>query len=323
MTFSPIPSAFLEGLSLYENYILVGHEQPDADCLCSQLGLASFLRTKGKNVRLLAQKPFSRPEISHLDPLFESDWQNISNDGRTLLVLLDLSDIQRTGFPPEVLEAFPLMIIDHHASGNQKGQYCYTDPQSPSTTLMVQKIWEQAGLKPDEETSRYLFLGFATDTGFFRHLESGTEEVFLAVSGLIKQGASPNRTYRQISSGRELGTRRLMGRIMDRCRFYCGNRILISWEDEKDRTELETDERDSDKLYELLQSVEGCEAVALLRMEKENKCIIGLRSNNHIDVGRIASTLGGGGHKKAAGCSRQGSLEEIKRRLIPLFEEQL
>ena len=189
--------------------------------------------------------------------------------------------------------------------------------------LLVQKIWEKSGLVPDQNTCEALFFGFATDTGFFRHLEDGTEEVFQAVASLIKGGASPNRTFRQISAGRTLGTRRLMGRIMERSRFYCDNRILISWEDAKDREELGTGERDSDKLYQMLQSIEGCEAVALLRMESENRCIVGLRSNNHIDVGRIASALGGGGHKKAAGGAAEGTLEEVKTRILALFEEQL
>ncbi len=308
---------------MYETYILVGHEQPDADCLCSQIGLASLLKKMGKQVHLLAAKPFDRPETLSLEHLFESDWSALHPDKKTLLVLLDLSDINRTGLPAEELKKLPLMVIDHHASGREEGTYRYVDPQSPSTTLLVQKIWRESGMAPDSATCEALFFGFATDTGFFRHLEDGTEEVFLAVADLIKGGASPNRTFRQISAGRTLGTRRLMGRIMERCRFYCGDKILISWEDPKDREELGTGERDSDKLYQMLQSIEGCEAVALLRMERENKCIVGLRSNNHIDVGRIASALGGGGHKKAAGGAVEGTLEEVKKRVLALFEEQL
>ena len=41
MNFSEVPSSLKEGFSLYDTFILVGHEQPDADCLCSQIGLAA------------------------------------------------------------------------------------------------------------------------------------------------------------------------------------------------------------------------------------------------------------------------------------------
>ena len=322
MTFTPVPSSLMEGLFFYDSYILLGHEQPDADSLCSQLGLAALLEKKGKRVHLLAAKPFTRPETLEMESRFTTEW-DFTPDGKTLLVLLDLSDPARTGFPLEELEKFPRMVIDHHASGRDEGLYRYVVPQSPSTTLLVQKIWEEAGMSLDKEISSLLFFGFATDTGFFRHLEDNTGEVFDAVSRLIRQGASPNRTYRQISAGRKLSTRRLMGRILERSRFYCSNRIIISWEDARDREELGTDERDSDKLYQLLQSIDGCEAVALLRMEDDKHCIVGLRSNNQVDVGKIASILGGGGHKKASGCSVEGNMDEVREKVLALFEEQL
>ena len=322
MKFSPVPSAFLEGFASFEHFILLGHEQPDADCLCSMLGLESFLKKQNKKVTLLAQKPFTRPETLSLENRFTAKWEH-ENDGKSLVVLLDLSDPERTGFSAEKIHQYPLMVIDHHDSGKSVGEYRYVDPGSPSTTLLVLKIWEAAGLEPDRETAEQLFFGFSTDTGFFRHLEESTEEVFLAVSTLIKLGASPNRTYRMMSGGRQLATRRLMGRILERSRLYCDGRILLSWEEQKDREELGTDERDSDKLYQLLQSIEGCEAVALFRMESGNKCIVGLRSNNDIDVGRIASALGGGGHKKAAGGVAEGTMEEVKARVLTLFQEQL
>lgn len=322
MTFSKIPSCIREGFDSYKNFILIGHEQPDADCLCSQLGLAALLKRLNKNVRIVAKGPFSRPETRELESLFETNWSYPSPAG-TLLILLDCSDISRTGYPIEELEPFDLMIIDHHASGSAAGKYRYIDAASPSTTLLIQGLWDDYKEKPDEETSTYLFFGFATDTGFFRHLEGATGAVFNRVAKMIDNGASPNAVYRRINSGRELGTRRLMGRLLDRARFYCDNRVLISWEDKNDRDELGVDDRDSDRLYQLLQSVAGCEAVALLREDSDTFTIIGLRANNHFDVGSIASELGGGGHIKAAGCAVETGREAATARVLELFKKQL
>lgn len=322
MIFSEIPSCIREGFNSYKNFILIGHEQPDADCLCSQLGLAALLKQLDKNVRLIAKGPFTRPETRDMEEYFETSWSFPSSAG-TLLVLLDCSDISRTGYPVDELEAFDLMIIDHHASGSSAGKYRYIDSASPSTTLLIQGLWDEYGLKPDKETSSWLFFGFATDTGFFRHLEEGTGPAFQRVAEMIDNGASPNGIYRRINSGRELGTRRLMGRLLERARFHCDNKILLSWEDKNDRDELGVDDRDSDRLYQLLQSVAGCEAVALLREESETLTIIGLRSNNHIDVGRIASALGGGGHIKAAGCAVETDRTAAEARVLELFREQL
>ncbi|MDC7239934.1 MAG: DHHA1 domain-containing protein, partial [Spirochaetales bacterium] len=272
--------------------------------------------------RVIARGPFTRPETRDLEPLFETTWSWPSPAG-TLLVLMDCSDISRTGFLVEELEPFDLMIIDHHAAGSSSGKYRYIDAKSPSTTLLVQGLWDEFGEKPDAETSSLLFFGFATDTGFFRHLEGGTGPVFNRIAEMIDNGASPNAIYRRINAGRELGTRRLMGRLLERARFHLDNRILISWENKEDRDELGVEDRDSDRLYQLLQSVAGCEAVALIREESPTLCIVGLRSNNHVDVGTIASKLGGGGHTKAAGAAVEGPRDEVTDRLLKLFAEQL
>jgi len=322
MTFAPIPSSIREGFSSYKKFILMGHEQPDADCLCSQLGLAAMLRALGKDVRVFAKGPFSRPETKDMESLFETSWSFPSNSG-TLLVLLDCSDISRTGFPIDELDVFDLMIIDHHAAGGSNGKYRYIDAASPSTTLLIQGLFKEYGLEPDEETSDFLFFGFSTDTGFFRHLEKESGPVFGRVAELVDLGASPNRTFKKINGGRDLASRRLMGRLLERARFFCDSKIIISWEDKNDREELGVDDRDSDRLYQLLQSVAGCEAVALLREESSTLCIIGLRSNNDIDVGRIASALGGGGHVKAAGCAVEADRGTAQQRLIELFMEQI
>ncbi len=322
MTFSPVPSCIREGFDSYKTFILIGHEQPDADCLCSQLALAALLKRLGKEVRLFAKGPFNRPEIRELEKHFETNW-SFPDTKDSLLVLLDCSSPDRTGFAVEELEVFDLMVIDHHASGSVAGKYRYVDPASPAATLLVQGLWQEYGLTPDRETAAFLFFGFATDTGFFRHLGEDTGPVFRRVAELADLGASPNALFRRINAGRSLATRRLMGRLLERARLHCGGKVIFSHEDWNDREELETEDRDSDKLYQLLQSVEGCEAVALLRAESPNFTIVGLRSNNYMDVGKIAAQLGGGGHARAAGCGVEAPMEEVKARLLTLFEEQL
>ena len=40
-----------------------------------------------------------------------------------------------------------------------------------------------------------------------------------------------------------------------------------------------------------------------------------LRTNTELDLSRIALAFGGGGHKKAAGCTMTGTVEEIIRQV--------
>jgi phosphoesterase RecJ-like protein len=81
--------------------------------------------------------------------------------------------------------------------------------------------------------------------------------------------------------------------------------------------------RDSDMLYQLLMSVDGVEAAAVVRQSSADQCAIGMRSRDSVDVAKIASVFGGGGHKNAAGACVNGSIADIKQPLLNEFEKIL
>ena len=319
---SPIKiESIIQALDNFDNFIIAGHQEPDGDCLSSQLALSSFLRRKGKSTKLVSAGPFTRPEIKNWEKFFSDTITNRDREGRTLAIVNDCSSPDRTGNLADQLAGLPLMVIDHHSSGDNFGDYRYIDVESPSTTLLIQRIIEESGDEPTEEEAEFIFLGFCTDTGFFRHIGSGKPDVFQTISRLVAAGVSPNATHKVITGGRTHGSRRLLGRILERSRLYYDDRLIISWEELKDRQELETLDRDSDSMYHMLQSIGGIEAVAVIQEEGTNLFSIGLRSNNDTDVGSIAKSFGGGGHQKAAGCTLKGNREDILKILISSFEK--
>jgi phosphoesterase RecJ-like protein len=313
-------SSILRALESYDNFIIAGHQEPDGDCLCSQMALSSFLKRKGKKTQLVSAGPFNRPEIRSWEKFFQSSIEDSDLIENTLGIITDCSSPDRTGPLGDQLEKLPLMVIDHHSAGESFGQYRYIDSNSPSTTLLVQQLIENSGMELTEEEAEFIFLGFCTDTGFFRHIGSGNPDVFQAVSRLVDAGVSPNATHRIMTGGRTHGSRRLLGRILDRSRLYFDGKLIVSWETLKDRAELETEDRDSDSMYQMLQSIGGVESVAVLQEEGESIYSVGLRSNFDIDVGIIAKSFGGGGHRKAAGCTIEGNREEVLDRIIQSFQ---
>jgi phosphoesterase RecJ-like protein len=315
-----LSKSILNALNDFDNYIIAGHQEPDGDCLCSQLALASFLKRKGKNTKLVSAGPFNRPEIKNWEKFFTKTITEKDLEGKTLAIVTDCSSPDRTGSIAEYLEKLPLMVIDHHSSGDNYGEYRYIDSDSPSTTLLIQHIIETSGSEVTEEEAEFLFLGFCTDTGFFRHIGSGKPDIFQAVSRLVDAGVSPNATHRIMTGGRTHGSRRLLGRILDRSRLFYNGKLIVSWELLEDRKELETLDRDSDSMYQMLQSIGGIEAVAVIQEEKENLYSIGLRSNDTTDVGKIAKSFGGGGHQKAAGCTLKGNRKNVMNEIISSFK---
>ncbi len=53
----------IDFLSCFETYLIVGHKEPDGDCIGSQLALARFLQLNTKKTVCISAGPFLRTEI--------------------------------------------------------------------------------------------------------------------------------------------------------------------------------------------------------------------------------------------------------------------
>jgi len=64
--------------------------------------------------------------------------------------------------------------------------------------------------------------------------------------------------------------------------------------------------------------------VAILLTEKDTmEYKVSMRSNDFVDVSRIACFFGGGGHIRAAGCSIKGSAFDVVNNITEHIEKQL
>jgi bifunctional oligoribonuclease and PAP phosphatase NrnA len=66
-----------------------------------------------------------------------------------------------------------------------------------------------------------------------------------------------------------------------------------------------------DSVVEVLRSAAEAEVVASIIQVGERRWRVSLRSNGEVDVGTAANALGGGGHRAAAGFTREGTEQEV------------
>jgi len=311
-----IPANLLFELKQRSSFILIGHKNPDGDCLSSQLALGSFLERMGKEVSLISPGPFDRKEIHEKEKLFLSHIPRNLDKKNSLVIILDCSTIDRIGYLSNEINGYNIAVVDHHNNGSSFGDIKYIKPSAPSVTFLVYEIIKTFNMLPNKKEARLLLFGIATDTGFFRHLESGTEKVFQTVSDLTKQGASPKDAFTEMYGGRSLNSKILLGRLLNRIRTEFNGKLIISYETQEDLTDFGTENRDSDAFYQQIQGVENVEVIVLVRYENENEISVGLRSKHYADIGSVAKSFGGGGHKKAAGFTWNGTPDEITTKLI-------
>jgi len=299
----------------HRSFLVLGHKEPDGDCISSQLAFATLLRALGKEPSLYSAGPFDRPEITQLASQFSADVPAAKRAG-SAVVILDCSTPDRTGSLGGQVEGLPTLVIDHHSAGEEFGTARMVDSSAPSTTMLVLSLFEAFRKVPDRATAQLLLFGLCTDTGFFRHLAAGSQETYRSIARLAELGTSTAEVYMLVFGGRELSSRKLLAEMLLRVESYAGGRLLVTWQTTEDRQRLEAHQRGEDELYRLLQTVSGNSVVALLKQEGEGRFSVGLRSGPGVDVGALASTFGGGGHRQASGFDIQGTLESVKNSVV-------
>lgn len=312
-----VPQELIAFLNSHRIFLIAGHKEPDGDCIGSSIALSLFLRRLGKETVLLSAGPFQRSEIRMYEPLFSAEVPaslKACPEG-VGVVIVDCSSMERTGDLAEQLEGFPVIYIDHHATNTVKtsGSLVYTE--APSATFVIQSIIEKMTGGVTREEAEMLFFGLCTDTGFFRHLDERSGEVFMYAARLVQAGANPKYMFAAMNGGKSFGSRTLISRVLARMKPYYDGRLIVSFETYQDKLEIGVENRDSDMVYQLIQSIAGVKAICIVRQDTETHCSVGFRSLDTVDVSGIASSFGGGGHKQAAGLYIEGTVEQ----LIPLF----
>ncbi len=316
-----IPQDALDFLQRHESFLLIGHLEPDGDCLGTQLALRSLLLRLGKQAWALQDGPFDRPESREYEKLFQAEVPSGLDPEKTAVIVLDCSTPDRVSERYKPLLSRPVLVIDHHAAGEKFGTVRFVEPTAASTTSLVTRLYHSLGEVPTSQEAAWLFFGLATDTGFFRHCEKGFAEVFSTALFLVEHGASPKAAYQAMFGHRSFSQRKLLGKLLQNAESLHNGRLVITCQTLQEKEEAGPHVRSSEELYSLFQTVEGVEVIVFLREESPNLVSVGLRSLNCFDVAEIARRYGGGGHHLAAGFNFQGTLADARIQLLSQFEK--
>jgi len=317
-----VPEELVNFIKTGSKFIVAGHKEPDGDCVGSQLALRSALLRLGKEAIVCSAGPFKRIELKEYSKQFvaippETDRKE------TKVIIVDCSGKERTGDLNETLSEFPCAVIDHHAavthSPSTKEAPVYVDSNAPSCAVLIYKLILTLGLDFTEEEASLLLFGICTDTGFFRHLTENNAAIFEYTAKLISCGASPKKTFYKINGGKSLSSRILLGNILSRTESHFDGRLLFSYETLSESETFGFEGRDSDSLNQMLLAVDKVEAVVIIRQELVDNCTVSFRSIDKIDVSKIAASLGGGGHKNAAGLAIKGEIPSVKQKILDSF----
>ena len=68
--------------------------------------------------------------------------------------------------------------------------------------------------------------------------------------------------------------------------------------------------------------IDGVDVAVVLKCKEPELCRVSMRSK-HVDVSRVATLFGGGGHVRAAGCTLMQPFEEARKTIMTAIERAI
>lgn len=285
-----------------KNILVVSHISPDADTIASNIALNLFMSKLNKNVYSICfdDIPYIYNMFYNIKFFKKCEYKNID-----LIISVDIATEKLLGFSNLEID----INIDHHKDNTKFGKYNYIDFSASSTTIIIWKILNMINKNLiDKDIATLLLLGLYSDTGSFMHANTNNEAYIIA-SQLIKLGANFNKISKIMFKNFSFNKLKIWGIIMQRINRNSNNSV-ISIIKNNDYEKLNIEKNDIEGVVEYLNMIPDSD-YALLLNQKGDIIKASLRTmKNEIDVSKIASKFGGGGHKKASGFKIKGYLEE-------------
>lgn len=301
-----------------------GHIRPDGDCVGACMALYLYLRKvfPEKSVELFLERP---SEVFHcikdIDKIRTDVMEGGSYD-RDLDVFIALDTVkERLGAAQPLFDrAGKTVNIDHHISNKGCGTVNYIDPHASSTSELIFRSIEEEKL--DVEIAKAIYIGIVHDTGVFRY-SSTSPETLATASKLVAFGFDfseiIDRTFYEKTYVQTL----LLGRALLESILIMDGKCIVSGIEKKTLDFYHADAKDLEGIVSQLNQTKDVECTIFTYQTGVLEYKVSLRSKGKVDVAEIAVYFGGGGHKRAAGCTMNGTFYDVVNNLTLHIERQL
>lgn len=304
-----------------QDILVIGHVMPDGDDISSVTSLTLGLKQLGKNC--FGSIDYSIPEyykvFAGVNEL--KAYEDLCDFVPQIIIVVDSSSPDRVGRFQTMLSKYRTIVIDHHATNTLFGDINWIDVSAAATAQMVYDLNKALGVLYDAELATTNLVGIATDSGFFR-FSNTSERVFRDAAELVQLGAKPYFVASAI----------LENRRPEQMRLYClmvnhmtvEDRMAYSWISYEDYLKYNCVDDDSTGFIGEMRALKDIEVAILVTEFPKGEIHVSFRSKNWLDVSKIASTLGGGGHARAAGCSfKNAQIESVLTEVVNLTRDFL
>ena len=315
-------AAAAEVVRTQDDFLVTTHHGPDGDAIGSLLAMHALLEAHGKQ-HVLYNADGVPDGLSFL-PGADNVVDQVPDRRFAWTILLDCGMPDRVGHVYEEQAQYTqALVLDHHLTERDFGDVAYVDSDAAATGEIVYRLANAMGWTPTPDFASCAYAALLTDTGSFQ-FNNTNARVLKVASELAALGADPARIAEAVFSGQSKARVAMMGNVLESLRYYCGDRVAITSVRKNAMQQAGATKYDLEGLVNIPRSIAGVlVAVQIKEVDVDREYRVSLRSKPPVSVEAIARQFGGGGHRYAAGCTLEGTYDQVLSQLVAAIETAL
>lgn len=298
------------------NHILIlTHRRPDGDTVGCGAALCVALRQLGKTAWMLYN-----PDITDTNGIYAQGLWAPEAFVPEFVVAVDIA--ARSLFFPgsEPYMDRVDLAVDHHPSQEFfAAQTCLEADKAACGEIVYEICRELGEITP--QVALPLYAAISTDTGCFVYANT-TANTHRVAAALIDAGIdyfSVNKRHFRTKSRKRLA---LEADLLSHMEFFHEGKGVFMSVPLSLMEQIGATENDAEDLSTLANLVEGVDCGAVLRELKPDVWKLSLRTgaNGRVNATEACRLLGGGGHAMAAGATVEGTLPEVKEKILAAID---
>ncbi len=305
-----------EAIEATQTITIVTHLNPDADTLGTGLGIYNLLKRYTQKRVEIVNASGALPHYLDFLPSYEKIKPKPSFE-EGLVIGCDCGSIDRFGLD---LSGREIINIDHHESNTGYGSVNVVMAKYASASQVAYRLFAKLyAITPEAATCFYTAL--LADTRYFT-TASVNHEVFQVAAELVALGAEPDVIATHFTQRRSLASLRILERALSSLTLYQEGRIAFLYVGEDDIAATGATMPDMDGIADYGRSLAVVDIAVFMIETSPGEIRVSLRSKG-IDLTKVASHFGGGGHKVASGFTLSGmNKEKIIEEIIEEISKQ-
>lgn len=311
-------------LNNMKKIVILGHINPDGDCIGSVFGLAAYLDAAfggSRDIFPLVADNYNHNLDRFIPAYLGNTTEELVNeacaDGDYTCIAVDSADESRIAYRNYWDNAKIKIAIDHHPRDFKDTCVCFKDTKASSCTCILFDMMKEEFITPDIAT--LLYMGLCHDTGMFQN-SNVSPDTYRIAGELMRYGADHNKVVKNYNL-RTLEDLKKEGFYYQMVTTICeGKAAFLCSEVTRKQEEIirrvNPTVRDAEGIevsFTLLKVIDGPDPFSW-RLSMRSKSI---------PISHICEKFGGGGHPLASGAMIKGDAEQILNVLVKELEKLL